>query len=95
MSTPQVILQGYSREDLLQDIAILVRSELAALPKPVKDKPYLSLEEAADFLSVSKAGLYRMTSRKKIPHIKRGGKLLFSREQINAWLKESEQPAFK
>ncbi len=46
-------------------------------------KPYLSLEEACEYLSLSKATLYAYTSRKKIPHYKFNRKLLFMVTELN------------
>ncbi len=86
MQTQQIILQGYSKEDLLSDIAILLRSEIQALPKPEKIKPFLSIDEVAELTDLAKQTVYTMTHKKQIPFIKKGGKLLFERKKILEWL---------
>jgi excisionase family DNA binding protein len=53
-------------------------------------KPYLSLEEAADYLSISKATMYQKTSRKTIKHYKCGRKILFKITYLNDYI-ESHQ----
>lgn len=51
-------------------------------------KRVLTLEDAALLTGYSKPSLYRMTSQREIPHSKRGGKVFFDREQLEAWLLE-------
>lgn len=87
----QIILNGFSREELLADITALVRSEIQAIPKPEKTKTYLSLDDVCELLDASKPTVYMMTHKKQIPHIKRGGKLLFNRLEIIGWLESSKQ----
>jgi excisionase family DNA binding protein len=45
-------------------------------------KPYLSLEEAADYLSYQKSSIYQFTSKKLIPHYKIRKKLLFKESEL-------------
>jgi excisionase family DNA binding protein len=40
--------------------------------------------------SISKDKLYAMVRQNKIPHFKIGSKILFKRETLEAWIKESE-----
>lgn len=87
----QIILQSYSKEDLLSDIAALVRFEIQAIPKPEKVKAYLSIDEVCELVDLSKQTVYTMTHKKSIPHIKKGGKLLFNRLEIIAWLESAKQ----
>jgi len=49
-------------------------------------KHYLSVEEAAEFLTLSKSHLYRLTSQNAIPHFKVGKRCVFSTEQLEAWV---------
>ena len=49
-------------------------------------KPYLSLEEACDYLSISKALMYQKTSRKTIKHFKCGRKILFKIAHLNDYI---------
>lgn len=49
------------------------------------DKP-LSLNEATYYLDVSKATLYLLTSKREIPHLKRGQKLYFLKADLDQWL---------
>jgi excisionase family DNA binding protein len=48
-----------------------------------------SLKEAADYLHLSKDGLYKLTSARKIPFYKPGGKIIvFYRDELDEWLRK-------
>jgi excisionase family DNA binding protein len=48
----------------------------------------MNADQAAEYLGVSKAYLYRLTSGSVIPHYKPGGKqLYFDKAELNAYLK--------
>ena len=91
----QIILSGVTSEDLIESIRQVIKSELSALPRPEKIKTYFSLQEVCEFLDLSKQTVYTLTHKKQIPHIKRAGKLLFSRSEITAWLEQSRQPVLE
>jgi excisionase family DNA binding protein len=92
MIQTQVIFSGASKEDFLNDLRAIVREEITAFTPPQSTpKKYLTLPEASEFLGLSKSTLYRMTSEKEIPHIKRG-KILFDSQELATWLKQSAQP---
>lgn len=47
----------------------------------------LNLFEAAEYLSISKSYLYKLTSRKQIPYYKPNGKLIyFSKAELDKWI---------
>lgn len=49
-----------------------------------KDK-WLTLEELANYLKLSKAKMYRMAQEGRIPASKIGSQWRFDREEIDAW----------
>jgi excisionase family DNA binding protein len=49
-------------------------------------KIYLSVAELAKKLKLQRSSVYDLTSAKRIPHFKLGGKLLFSEEEIDRWI---------
>ena len=51
----------------------------------------LSANEAANFIGVSLATLYGLTSARKIPHNKRGKRLYFDRQELIAWIREGKR----
>lgn len=55
-------------------------------PAPIT-KEILTIEEAAEFLSVSKSYLYKQTSAQRIPHYKPTGKrCYFRRSELEEWI---------
>jgi excisionase family DNA binding protein len=55
-----------------------------------KSKPnipdILDVKQAADFLRLKITTLYEKTSLKVIPHFKKGNKLYFKRDELQAWV---------
>ncbi|MEO1486993.1 MAG: helix-turn-helix domain-containing protein [Bacteroidota bacterium] len=50
-------------------------------------KPILNLDEASRYCGLSKSRMYQHTAKKKIPHYKPEGKLIyFKREDLDNWL---------
>jgi excisionase family DNA binding protein len=50
-------------------------------------KPFLSVQEAADFLNLSKASIYRLVHTDKIKCYKPGGKVLyFAKEALEDYI---------
>jgi excisionase family DNA binding protein len=54
--------------------------------EPLQVKRVLNLDECCALTGYSRGHLYRLTSTRKIPHYKRGKKLLFSKEELEGWL---------
>jgi excisionase family DNA binding protein len=55
-----------------------------------REKPFLNLNEASDYLGLSKHSIYSYTSRGVIPHYKTGRKIYFSIEELNKWILNKE-----
>lgn len=58
----------------------------------MSDKSILSFQEAQDFLSLSSSSLYKLTSRKKIPHYKPQGRIYFKKTELEEWVLNSKVP---
>ncbi|MCW4470348.1 helix-turn-helix domain-containing protein [Flavobacterium sp. MFBS3-15] len=70
-----------SIEKKLLDIEALVKKQY------VLSKNFLTLEEAAGYLNLSKSALYKLTSSKEIPYYVPGGKIIyFRRAELDSWL---------
>jgi excisionase family DNA binding protein len=52
------------------------------------NKPYLSLEEAANYLSLKKSTIYQYTSKNLIPHYKFRRRILFKISELNEFIEE-------
>lgn len=54
-------------------------------------KNVLTLEEACDYVGISRSYLYKLTSTGTIPHSKPNGKLIyFEREEFERWLLQNK-----
>ena len=52
---------------------------------PHRPEPYLNVEQAAEYLAASTDRIYDLR-RQGLPHFKDGTRLLFKREDLDAWL---------
>ena len=54
-------------------------------------KEFLTTDEAADFLSVSKSLLYKLTRKREIPTYKPNGKNIYiHRDDLNRWIRQNK-----
>jgi excisionase family DNA binding protein len=51
----------------------------------------LNIDETADFLNLQRQTIYTLVSQRKIPFMKQGKRLHFSRSDLTAWLKTSNK----
>ena len=49
-------------------------------------RSWFSTATAAEYLDWPKARLYKLSARGEIPHYKHEGRLLFRRDELEAWL---------
>lgn len=60
---------------------------------PTIKKKYLTLTEVVDEFDFSKAFIYQKTASNEIPCLRPGGgKLLFKREDLEAWIESNGKP---
>lgn len=85
-----------TKEDLAETLKTILRTVLAEEKKitPIMVKPQkeiINVEEACELINLAKQTLYGLTCKGKIPHFKRGKKLLFRRTELVEWLEEGRQ----
>ena len=49
-----------------------------------------NLTQATEYVSLSKSAIYKKTSKRNIPHLKKGKKLYFKRSELDEWLTENK-----
>lgn len=80
-------------EELTQLIETTLQKALSK--KQAKHTPsypnLLDINQAAELLGLSKSSIYSKTSKRKIPHIKRGKKLYFKHPELIQWLEQGKQ----
>jgi len=70
----------------LDKLETLIKSQ-ALLQKPV-----LNFQEASQYLEISPSHLYKLTSKRAVPHFcPNGKKLYFKREELDQWLMRNKQ----
>jgi len=52
---------------------------------------YLTFDEAAEFLNISKHTLYSHTSKRTVPHYKVGKFVRFKKEDLVEWMEERKR----
>jgi excisionase family DNA binding protein len=48
--------------------------------------PFMTVEEAAEFLRFPVKRIYNLTSKGEIPHRKQEGRLIFRRDELERWM---------
>ena len=63
-------------------------SDLQEIKEAVKGacKSWMSLEECAKYICISKNSLYTKTARNEIPSYRVGKRIIFKTEEINSWI---------
>lgn len=51
-------------------------------------KYLLTVKEAADYLRLAESTIYKMVSRKDIPFLKIGTRVIFDRDTLSSWTEE-------
>jgi excisionase family DNA binding protein len=70
--------------DKLDNIEQLLKMRPKASPPP--DDGFLSIDEASNMLNLAKATIYGLVSANRIPYMKQGKKLYFSKATLMQWI---------
>jgi len=70
----------------------LVRREVASAQQATKpqrpEKRFFPLSWIVEYTGIPKNSIYQMTSKNRLPHIKRGRRLFFDKTKIDQWLED-------
>ena len=55
----------------------------------IQEEEYLNTEQAADFLIRSSGAIRNLVLRRKIPYRKPGGRLVFLKSELKAWIESA------
>jgi len=89
-----IVFTQLSVQEVRQMLREEVRTALKEFqPSQKDDDSYdlMTIEETAEFIHMAVPSVYGLVHRKKIPHIKRGQRLIFERKQIFEWLISGRQ----
>jgi excisionase family DNA binding protein len=72
--------------DKLNNIENLLKTVMQNDNGTVTITEVLNLNQAAEYVSLSKSAIYKKTSERNIPHFKKGKKLYFKKGELDHWL---------
>jgi excisionase family DNA binding protein len=74
--------------ELPPDVLAVLAEQVAALLGPIQvdTSPWMTIDQTSTYLSWSRDRLYKLTSGGGIPHRKVGNRVLFHRDELDAWL---------
>lgn len=82
-------LSGEEFKEFLKDaLKEILGEQLGAAKKQLPE--ILNVQQAADFLKLKITTLYEKTSRKLIPHFKKGNKLYFHLSELQNWIMQGK-----
>ncbi|MBT2680021.1 helix-turn-helix domain-containing protein [Bacillus sp. ISL-35] len=55
----------------------------------------LTAQEVAQYIGVHLDTIYNMVREKQIPHVRVRRRIIFSKETINAWMRDQEQKSIE
>ena len=88
-----VILTALSKDELATLVAHqldLAFQRYAPQSENRATSKIMSLTEFCEYAGLTKQTAYKLTSAQKVPHSKRGKRLYFDREKVDAWLLENQ-----
>ena len=88
---PPNIKLEVSKADLEAFAHSLLASQQPSDTPSVPAKQILNVEEAAALTGLAKQTVYGLTSRREIPHFKRGKALRFRYDELQAWILANRQ----
>jgi excisionase family DNA binding protein len=71
---------------LAPDQLEVLASVLADVLERRRDAGFVDVDGAADYLGLSRKAIYRLVERDRLPHHRAGGRLLFDRSELRAWV---------
>ena len=76
------------KEFLKDALKEILGDKLGSIPE--QQPEIMDVQQAAQFLKMKTATLYEKTSRKQIPHFKKGNKLYFHHSALQQWIKQGK-----
>jgi excisionase family DNA binding protein len=76
------------KEFLKDALKEILSDQLGALKQQLPD--VLDVQQASDFLKLKVTTIYEKTSRKEIPHFKKGNKLYFHLSELQEWIRQGK-----
>ena len=78
---PKAVTQLHEKLDNIERLLLLKGSD-----QPVESDKLLTIQQAAEILSLSVPTIYGLVHRAEVPVCKRGKRLYFSKQELTAWI---------
>lgn len=60
------------------------------MKSPTTETLLVPMAEAVTFTGLSERTLWRLVQKRKVPHVRIGGRLMFRRESLAKWVQDQE-----
>lgn len=74
------------RQIFRQELQTFFQSQSLAQP-PIEQEQLLTIQQAAEFLSLSVPTIYGLVSKSQLPVNKKGNRLYFTKQELTEWVK--------
>lgn len=82
-------------EELKSILKEVISSALPYRDNDERTDSIFDVREAASYLKISMSSLYSLTSKREIPHFKRGKKLYFKQDELVLWISEGKRKSIR
>lgn len=72
-------------------ITIDIDALATAIAERLDIRPWMSVDEAAEYLRVSRSTVEKLIARKEIPFSRIGSRVLLNRHELDAWLATNQE----
>ncbi|MBL7739363.1 MAG: helix-turn-helix domain-containing protein [Chitinophagaceae bacterium] len=79
---PEAVSQLFAKVEKIEDLLLQHNCKQT----PGEDQ-FLTIEQACEFLKLERQTIYGLVSSAKIPCMKKGKRLYFSKNELSAWIK--------
>ena len=84
-----VLIESDELQNLIASTLKIVLKEI--LQKTKQQEEILTIDQACEILHLARPTIYTMTSKRRIPHMKTGKRLLFRRSDLESWLSNNKK----
>ncbi|MGV3597133.1 MAG: helix-turn-helix domain-containing protein [Bacteroidota bacterium] len=90
MAAPNPFTEINDRLDMLTQMVAELMKKPTPNSTPAADTP-LNAVQAAKYVNMAVNTIYILTSKRQIPHFKRGKRIYFYKEELDNWLKANRR----
>jgi excisionase family DNA binding protein len=76
--------------NLIERRILFIDNKLQISTNTISSLEIMSLKQLCEHYDFNKSFVYKLTSNREIPHYKKGKRLVFKKDEIDAWLLENK-----